>query len=264
MIHSSNHLIQFVRSRYFLVHLSLCCISVAVLLVVTYLWLNAYTNHGESVTVPDVRGMKFEKLEEFLRVRNLKVSISDSSVFSLDHPAGVVIDQNPPPEEHVKEGRIIYVSVTRKVPPQVKLPNLLSVSQRQAEAILRSYGLKVGEMEFRPDLAKDAVLAVLYKNAEKKPGDEIPKGSFVDLVIGDGIGNTEVPVPVLVGLTLEEALFVLQGSQLQPGAVIYDATVKDSATAIVYRQVPVSGDSAIIKQGESVDIFLSGSMDKFK
>lgn len=264
MIQSSNHFFHFVRSRYFLTQLGLCCISVAVVLVGTYLWLNAYTNHGEAVSVPDIRGMRFEKLEEFLSARNLKVSISDSSVFSLDHPVGVVIDQNPPPHEQVKEGRTIYVSVTRKVPPQVKLPNLLNVSQRQAEAILRSYGLKVGEIEFKPDLAKDAVLAVLFKDVEKKSGDEIPKGSIVDLVIGDGIGNTEVPVPELVGLTLEEALFVLQGSQLQPGAVIYDATVKDTATAIVYRQAPVSGDSAIIKQGESVDIFLSGSIDKLK
>lgn len=264
MNQNPGHLIRFLRSRVFLVQLFLCCISVAAVLIVTYVWLNAYTNHGESVTVPDIRGMKFEKLEEFLSARNLKVSISDSSVFSLDHPAGVVIDQNPPPEEQVKEGRTIYVSVTRKVPPQVKLPNLMSVSQRQAEAILRSYGLKVGEIEFRPDLAKDAVLAVLYRGADKKPGDDIPKGSVVDLVIGDGIGNTEVPVPMLVGLTLEEALFVLKGSQLQPGAVIYDATVKDTASALVYRQVPVSGDSAIIKQGESVDIFLSSSLDKIK
>ena len=255
---SSNpgHLFDFFRSRYFLIHLGICMAAFAAVLGITYLWLNAFTNHGESVAVPDLRGMKFEKLEGFLSERNLSVRISDSSVFSLDQPPGVVIDQDPPAEEFVKEGRTIYVSVTRKVPPQVKLPNLLNVSQRQAEAILRSYGLKVGKIILKPDLAKDAVLAALGGNSVLKPGAEIPKGSVIDLVIGDGIGNTEILVPMLTGLTLEEALFVLQGSMLQPGAVVYDAAVKDTSTAVVYRQVPESRDSSVIKQGESVDLFL--------
>ncbi len=249
-------ILSFLKSKTFLLQLS---IIVGVLFFSTfgvYSWLNTYTNHGETITVPDLRGMKFSELESFLSNKSLRIKISDSSVFILGKPPGVVIEQDPAPSELVKENRTVYVTITRTVAPQVKIPNLVDVSHRQAEAILNSYGLKVGTLTYRPDLAKDAVLTILNNGRTLKTGDELPKGSVIDLVLGDGIGNTDVPVPQLIGLTLEEVMFVLQGSQLNAGATVYDASVVDTTTAKVYRQVPMPGDSVFVKQGESIDLYL--------
>lgn len=259
-----HQVISFVKSKVFLVQLLLTIVTLFLVFFCTYKWLSSTTNHGQTVTVPDLRGMKFKDIESFLSQKSLEVKISDSSVFVLDKPPGVVIEQDPSPNEKVKEGRTIYVTITRTVPPQVKLPNLVDVSQRQAEAILGSYGLKVGQLIYKPDLAKDAVLAMMQHGNTLKPGDQLPKGSVVDLILGDGIGNTSVTVPALLNLTLDEALFVLQGSQLNAGSMIFDETVRDSTHAKVYKQSPMPGDSIVIKQGESVDLFFTQSEIKLK
>ncbi|MBL7924344.1 MAG: PASTA domain-containing protein [Bacteroidia bacterium] len=259
-----SNVLSFIRSRNFLMHLLMCLGLIFVILFGTYQWLNAYTNHGETITVPDLRGMKFKDLERFLLDKNMLVKISDSSVFVIDKPPGVVIEQDPAPNEKVKEGRTVYVTITRTVPPQVKIPNLIDVSQRQAEAILASYGLKVGQFIYKPDLAKDAVLGLMSEGRDLKPGDELEKGSVVDLVLGDGIGNTNVEVPSLRGLSMDEVMFVLQGSSLNPGAMVFDESVRDSSLAKVYRQIPEPGDSVFIRQGESIDLFFTQTPEKLK
>lgn len=259
-----SSVISFLKSRKFLLHFAGANVAVVALLVLTYQWLSAYTNHGETVSVPNVIGMKYSDLGKVLEEKTMRVEISDSSAFVLGKPPGVVIDQDPAPNELVKEGRTVYVSITRTVPPQVKLPNLKDVSQRQAEAILASYGLTVGELIYKPDLAKNAVLGVQYQGALLQPGDQLAKGSQVDLILGDGIGNTDVLVPVLKGLTYDEVLFVLQGTSIQPGAIVFDSEVRDSGAAKVYRQIPEPGDSIFIKQGESIDLFFTQQPDKLK
>ena len=240
--------------RKILIHL-IVSITVMIIIVFTLVsWLGSYTNHGEIVTVPNIKGMKYAELKEYLENKNLDVKISDSSMFLLDKGPGVVIEQDPRPNEQVKEGRTIYVSITRTVPPQVKMPNLIDVSQRQAEAILFSYGLRLGSMIYKPDLAKGAILEMSCKGKLLKAGELIAKGSRIDLVLGDGIGITDVAVPNLLNLSLEEAVFVLKGSALNVGEVFYPPGKLDSVNFFVVEQMPMPGDSVFMKQGESVSL----------
>jgi len=240
--------------RKILIHL-IVSITVMIIIVFTLVsWLGSYTNHGETVTVPNIKGMKYAELKEYLENKNLDVKISDSSMFLLDKGPGVVIEQDPRPNEQVKEGRTIYVSITRTVPPQVKMPNLIDVSQRQAEAILFSYGLRLGSMIYKPDLAKGAILEMSCKGKLLKAGELIAKGSRIDLVLGDGIGITDVAVPNLLNLSLEEAVFVLKGSALNVGEVYYPPGKLDSVNFFVVEQMPMPGDSVFMKQGESVSL----------
>jgi len=251
-----SNAIDFIRSKVFAVQAGLAILVLIVVMFVTYNWLGSYTNHGETVTVPNLKDMKFKDLKAFLESKSLTVEVSDSSVFILDKAPGVVIEQDPAPNELVKEGRTIYVTITRTVAPQVKIPNLVDVSQSQAEAILNSYGLKVGHLIYKPDLAKDAVLGFMFNGHSLKAGDELAKGSSIDLILGDGVGSTDVAVPQLVNLTLEEATFVLQGSALNIGELVFDGPVKDSSSAVIYQQEPEPGDSSFLKQGESVKLYL--------
>ena len=251
-----NNLLAFLKSKTFFAQIIVAVVLLTAIFVFTYNWLSAYTRHGETVTVPDLKGLPIAQLKNFLKNKNLDYKVADSSVFILDKPAGIVVEQDPYPGSHVKENRTIYVTITRTVPPQVHLPNLIDVSQRQAEAILNSYGLKSGSLTYKPDLAKNAVLELSMNGRTLKPGDEVPKGSTIDLVLGDGIGNTEVTVPNLVGLSYEEALFVLKGSGLIAGEVVFDNGVKDSTDAVVYKQDPAIGNSSPLKQGASVKLYL--------
>jgi len=246
---------NFIKSKTFLYSILVMLLVIGVSMYMLYNWLGSYTHHGESITVPDVRGMSEEKLVRFIEDKHLNYKIVDS-LFEDSKAPGTVIEQDPKPDSKVKENRTIYLTVNSSRPPKVKMPDLIDVSFRQAEAILQTFGLRVGQTIYRPDLAKNAVLAQMYKGHSISPNTEIYKGSAIDLVLGDGLGNSEVPVPNLITLTRGEAMFVLKGSSLNIGTITFDQGVKNEEEAKVYRQIPESGGNATIKQGEAVDIFL--------
>ena len=246
--------IEFLKSKVFLKNLIAALLLTAVLLFAVYKWLDVYTMHGESITVPDLRGLTKERLESFLENKHLQYKIVDS-LYEDGKAAGAVLEQDPIPNSKVKENRTIYLTINSYQPDKVKMPNLIDVSYRQAEAILNSYGLKVGQTTYRPDLAKNAVLDQLYRGQHIPPGKEITKGSTINLILGDGIGNAEVVVPSLIGLTKSEALFVLKGSSLNIGTIVFDPGGRNQENAVVYRQTPEPGEG-ILKQGEAIDIYL--------
>jgi len=252
-------LFRFLRSRTFVINILASVAFLVLLFGFTYKWLNSFTKHGSSVSVPDVRGMQIGRLDDFLNNKNLKFAVSDSNIFDLEKAPGTVIEQDPGPNEKVKENRTIYVSVTRSTAPGVNVPDLLDNSLRQAEAILKSYGLKTGQLIYKPDLAKNAVLEMQINGRPIEKGTEVTKGTAIDLVLGDGFGNTRVAIPQLFNLTLQEALFVLNASSLNVGAIVGDQSVRDSSKARVYRQTPDYSESATISQGESVDLFITQS-----
>jgi beta-lactam-binding protein with PASTA domain len=219
-------------------------------------WLDSYTQHGETITVPDLRGMSMEQVERQLKSKNLEFAILDS-LYDKDLKPSAVIDQNPKPDAKVKENRTIYLTINAFNPPEFKMPNLVDKSLRQAMMEIESYGLKVGKLDYIPDMAQNAVLKQLVNGSPIKPGDMIAKGTTVDLVLGDGLGNTFVEIPLLLNLTISEAKFVLTGSSLNLGAVVYSGNVKDSARAIIYKQIPSPFKAKNIHMGESVDVFVA-------
>ena len=68
----------------------------------------------------------------------------------------------------------------------VIVPILENQTKRQAEGTLTSLGFKIGEIEYKPHFAKDAVLALKHKGRELKKGDKLSLTSVIDLVLGDG------------------------------------------------------------------------------
>ena len=249
------------RKKKLLLNILGAIVLILVLMVGVYKYLDSYTKHGETITVPDLRGMTPDKLAEFLENKHLKFVIMDS-IFVNKKPRGALLEQDPAPNEKVKEHRTIYVTINSKVPPQVAFPNLEDYSYPYVIAFLETYGLKVGDLAYRPDLAKNRVLSARFKGKELRVGDKIPKGSEVGLVLGDGLGNTKVTVPSLIGLPLDEALFVLKASSLNKGVVVSDSPINDSSAFKVWKQKPEATHDARISQGESVDIFVTQNLSK--
>jgi eukaryotic-like serine/threonine-protein kinase len=228
------------------------------LVTITMRWLDSYTMHGETITVPDLRGMSMEQVERQLKSKNLQFAILDS-LYDKDAKPASVLDQNPKPENKVKENRTIYLTVNAFNPPQFKMPNLVDKSLRQAMMEIESYGLKIGELKYVPDMAQNAVLKQMINGREIKPGDMVAKGTAIDLVLGDGLGNTRVEVPLLLNLTLSEAKFVLTGSSLNLGAVVFTGNIKDTSAAVIYRQIPKPYNNRTINMGEYIDVFIAAT-----
>ncbi len=218
--------------------------------------LSVYTRHGQSLSLPNLKGLNIEEVEKLLEQKKLRYVITDT-VFVDKLPKLAVAEQNPAPNSKVKEGRIIYLSINSDASATVLMPNLINSSLRYAETVLAGMGLVVGNVSMRPDIAQNAVLDQLWKGQSMQPGTKLPKGSSIDLVVGDGSGGALVPMPNLNGLNLIDATNVLQTSLLQLGTVVYEGQVKDSTKAVVKRQNPPFLEGATMKGGEFVDLFLS-------
>src|SRR4051794_798214 len=100
-----------------LVHFAVA-IGIIVLLGVLYFYayLPNVTNHGETITVPNIEGKNIEEVEAFLAKHDLRYEVNDSS-YSDKYPPLAVLKQYPSAGAKVKENRKIYVSVNRINPP---------------------------------------------------------------------------------------------------------------------------------------------------
>ncbi|QMU29371.1 PASTA domain-containing protein [Adhaeribacter radiodurans] len=239
-------------------HLIIIAMIVALMLFVFFfVYLPSTTNHGQTITVPKITGMRLDEVESFLDDNNLRFFVSDSS-YSTSKKPFEVLTQDPTPGSKVKEDRKIYISYNMKTPPKIKMPKLLDGSVKNAQLILKSYDLQVGEVRFVPDLQENAVLKQLYQGKEIAPGAPIAKGSVIDLVVGNGIGNDEFEVPKVIGMPIDEATVLLVGQNLQVGSITYQAAPNGEADGTVLRQRPNASSGAMIRVGELVDLWVAG------
>jgi beta-lactam-binding protein with PASTA domain len=117
----------------------------AVCILLFIVFVRSYTKHGESITVPDVRGKTYAEATSMLKKSNLEFRVADSS-YSENQPPLAIIDQTPTANSKVKEYRTIYLTVNAKSAPEVKMPDLKDASLKQATMILESYGIKTGKL----------------------------------------------------------------------------------------------------------------------
>ena len=192
--------------------------TVLIVIIVFKVWLPLTTNHGETISVPDIKGMTVHELDEFLGKRNLRFEVTADSSYSPDFPALAVLRQVPKPNTTVKENRKIYVTLNAESPPEVRMPDLIDKSLKSAMMTLNSYDLKRGDITYIPD-DFFVVVEVRTNGREILAGEKIEKGSFIDLVVGNGFGNTVFQSPNLIGLEQEEAEFVIFGSGLKVGKI---------------------------------------------
>jgi beta-lactam-binding protein with PASTA domain len=222
-------------------------------------YLPFYTNHGQTVTVPDLAGFSVTELEEYLEARDLTYEVTLDSGFSAEMKPHSVMKQIPKPESKVKKGRKIYVTLNAQNAPLIKMPNLVNSPLKNAQEILANIGLLRGEIIYVPDIGANVVLDQKYRGRSISEGFEVPKGSQIDLVVGDGLGNQDLEVPSLVGMDAVDAEFLIIGSGLRMGNINYVATDTVPAGTII-RQFPPVGVS--VKTGEAIELWISESKNR--
>ncbi|GAA4646425.1 PASTA domain-containing protein [Pontixanthobacter gangjinensis] len=183
-------LFRFIFSKTFLIQLVLAVVVLVVLSFLTMQWLDYSTNQDQRIEVPDLAKMNLDNVEERLEELDLSYEILDSANFNPDFPRYSVIDQVPAPGKFVKEDRKIYLTLNPSGYRKIEVPNnLIRKTRRQVEPTLRSLGFEIGEISYKPDIAKDAVLELRHQGKTVKPGEKLMKTSKIDLVLGDGSGS---------------------------------------------------------------------------
>jgi len=233
-------------------------ISIAAFFLV-FLFLNIFTRHGRTYPVPDFVGLNKQEVAELAEEHNLRVSVTDS-VFIMTRRPGTVIEQNPEPGTMVKSNRKIFFIVNALNPQKVEMPNVVGVTLRQAKAMLDLQGLSVGKLDFIADIAVNNVMEQRHNGSVIEPGQMVPKGSTIDLLLGRGLRGEQTALPQLIGLKLLEAKNLLIEASLNLGQIRFDETVetyKDSIEAKVYSQYPAYDGPRSISFGARVELWLT-------
>ena len=167
-------------------------ISVLIVVLVGYT-LRFFTLHGKEYDIPDLRGFDAEQLEQYKKDSNdhdFKILINDS-VFIPDREGGTVLSQDPLPGNKAKKGRKIYVSIVAWNSPQVEMPNLVDLSLRQAENILTSNDLRLGQVIYKASKYSNAVLEQRYNGRIVEAGILVPYQAKITLIVGKGGSGDE-------------------------------------------------------------------------
>jgi eukaryotic-like serine/threonine-protein kinase len=141
------------------------------------------THKNKVVTVPDLRGMTSAEAIRFLEARQLQYEFGDSLFYADANPL-VVLDQYPKANSKVKIYRKIKLHLNAATPPLVAYPDLSGYTYQFAKQQLESVGLAVGNIEYKADIAVNAVLESQLAGKKILPGQRISKGTRVNLIIG--------------------------------------------------------------------------------
>lgn len=182
---SQKQFIQLKTSKYIALNLVAMVVVAFVLLFVILEGLDIYTRHGEAVVVPDVKNLTLSEGVKRLGKDGLEGIVFDST-YVKDKPAGIILDLNPTAGHKVKKGRTIYITVNTSAIPMMTPPDVADNSSvRQARALILATGFRLTENELVPG-ERDWVYGLKYNGRELKPGDKVPTGATLTLIVGSG------------------------------------------------------------------------------
>ena len=209
-------------------------VSLAILAVV-FVFIRIYARQGKEYVMPDMVG---KNIVEALAENDIDLDfVVQDSIFRKGSEGGIILTQDPKGGTMVKSGRKVYVSITAYNADDAVMPDLAGLSVRQAVSELYSLGLSVGRLSFVEDPYKNSVVEQSCKGRTVYAGQQIPRGSVIDLVVGSGDGTGENMVPFVIGKTADKARRDILSVSLNVGTEHFKG-VKNRLTAVVYRQEP--------------------------
>ncbi len=176
---------QRITGRYLWGNLLAMLLTLVVVIVGVFVFLNFYTHHGETIAVPDLRGQRTEVAMRKLEALGMRGEVVDTG-YNPRELADVILDQDLEPGYQVKVNRLIRLTVNAASPRPVALPDIAdNCSLREAKMRLEILGFRLTPIRrIRGDL--DWVYAVEARGKEVRKGDKLNVNIPLTLVVGDG------------------------------------------------------------------------------
>lgn len=155
------------------------------LLIGALFFLDSYTRHGDSVEIPDVRGLDEQTAKSKLEAVGLLAEVTDTGYVYRATPYSV-LEQSLLPGEKVKPGRTLYLTINADGPRKIALPDVAdNCSRREAEDKLKVLGFKLGATEY---IVGDPewVYGIKVNGRDVSAGTRVSVNTPVVLVVGAG------------------------------------------------------------------------------
>lgn len=238
----------------------LAAIGIALLILFgTLLWTRFYTNHGESIEVPDLTHKYVEEAELMLDELGLSYEVIDSVHLRSFNP-GEIAEQSPAAGTHVKSNRKIYITINCRQKQMIRVPELVGESFRKAQSNLRALGFNADSVRYKPYEFNGEVLDIQYGGRSLARGEKVPDGSMLVLVVGREDTENVVYVPNLVGMSYEDAINEINANELSVGNLSYDVRPFSDTERQQYhviKQSPAPGTQ--VYRGKLIELKLSRS-----
>ena len=195
-------------------------------------------------TTPALSGLPFAEASRLADEAGLE--IRSYAVEARGTAPDTVTEQSPPAGTVVRRGRTISVGVNVPVEAD-RMPSLTGISETDALATLRELSLSSPAVRY----AFDARPVGRVIEQAPTPGSEVIRGDPIRLVVSRGEGPTQVELPDLVGLAVEDArtqLTALGVRRVETVAV----GVSMLRAGVVTQQRPAPG--AVVGAGEPVTL----------
>jgi serine/threonine-protein kinase len=213
-----------------------------------------YVKHNTLVKVPTVIGLTYEEAKNKLDDEGLE-GLQGDIRYDPSKPIGTVLDQVPPPDQIVKDGRRIYLIISGGE-QLYDVPNLIGRSLREAKFILAQRNLEAQEVEFKPSVQYPAGTVLLQL---EQAGSKVKKGTKIGVVVSAGMETGDIKVPDVTGKNLEEAKKLLLQNKLAIGKISYQPTTTVSINAVI-DQYPKANSMA--KENQRIDLFVNKEVKK--
>jgi eukaryotic-like serine/threonine-protein kinase len=250
----------FLSSRVFLIDFGKMLLIIGGLLFLMFWSMKCYSGHGESVKVGTYVGKNVKEVIRSAESEGFEIEVTDS-LYREGFAADLVLEQNPLPNARVKEGRTIYLKITKAAGDLVALPDIAGRDEISFYTQnLLMLGVKVGKVDtiLDADLADGTIKEVKVRGKDVTNDLQfgtvkVPQGSSVDFTISKRQSD-EAAVPPFENMTADQYDFLLSTVGLKLGTVHADPSVTNQNVGKVYKTEPEAGSA--LKKGSAVDIYI--------
>ncbi len=206
---------------------------------------------GEVVAVPTLTEYTLEMAETTLKNLGLVPVVAES--YSATTTAGTVMAQVPAPGSKVPSGSQVVIQVSKGVQPEtVAVPNVVGMTQSQAQSALSNAGLKYEVASvYSSSVTKGEVGA-----QQPTSGTKVKPGSAVTIAVSAGKGVGAVTVPNVVGKKEADAKTAMTNAGLKPK--VHKVNSDTVAAGLVIAQLPTAGTTT----GSGSEVALQVSLGK--
>ena len=215
--------------------------------------LNKDKHENKIIDTPYVVGQSFDEAKQYLKQFLLELEV-DMQVSS-NEPAGTILSQSPREDTTIKQGQTIKVTISLG-PSTAAVPMLVGETEKNAKAMLESYGYKVGETTggYSDEYAKGYVMA-----QDPSAGTPLDKGQTVNIVVslGPESGPPEirtVTVPKLTQKTLAEAQRAIDDAGLSIGTITEQESSSVAEGCVISQSI---GAGSKVDAGTEINIIVS-------
>ena len=190
------------------------------------LWVTAPAAPTQPSTMPNVVGRSLDEARRILLADTIRVArtvdIQDSNA-----APGTVVRQAPLAGARVSRDRTAILGVA----PGVAVPSLRDRTLADADALLRSVGLRLGDTTYRPSTTVDAGVVLDQRPAAN---ELVKPQTLVRVLVSQAVPR----MPVLTDRPLADALRIIEQTRLRLDRI--DSTDSRSTPGVVVRQLPVA------------------------